>query len=417
MTDDAKSVTGSPGPSNSSDEKVLGPSIFYYGPAHPSHESMYLEPPEGVRFSANRDPSVFEAFSVPPVYQPMRRLGVNLVGRFFRFMGSPRRVPILARCDLVHVDGAAVPITNRPWMIGNIEYASAFFSFDDTWYTRPTMRNSLVRLLSGSKCRKILTISEASLNSLRLGLGKDFESIVDRTGVLAPVVSSKLLLRNPPRRERDEPVRILFVGNHFFDKGGRELFYAFRRLRQKLDVELIIVTGAPKHHEAYFSSFAEIIDREPDVRLYSRISKDVLWNECYAKSDIFCMPSYMDTFGYVVLEAMANRLPIVTTDMFALPEIVRDGETGLLVHAPIASFERDRLRTPESVLRYREAVLNEKFFSSVVDSLEVSLGKLIEDDAARKRMGEAAYKDVEQGRFSVAHRNRCLKEYYREALQ
>jgi glycosyltransferase involved in cell wall biosynthesis len=125
----------------------------------------------------------------------------------------------------------------------------------------------------------------------------------------------------------------------------------------------------------------------------------------------------MDTFGYVILEAMANRLPIVTTDMFAFPEIVRDGETGLLVHAPIASFERDRLRTPESVLRYREAVLNEKLFSSVVDSLEVSLGKLIEDDATRKRMGEAAFKDVEQGRLSVPYRNKRLYAWYREALQ
>lgn len=417
MTDGVKSALGLSDPSTSGNKSPDIPNIYYYGPAHPSHESMYLEPPEGVRFSANRDPSIFEAFSAPPVYQPMRKLGVNMVGRFFRFMGSPRRVPILARCDLVHVDGAVVPITNKPWMIGSIEYASAFFSFDDTWYTRPTVRNSLVRLLSGPKCRKILTHSEASLNSLRLGLGKDFESIADRTGVLAPVISSKSLLRNPPRRESDGPVRILFVGNHFFDKGGRELFYAFRRLRQRFDVELTLVTGAPKHHEAYFNSFAEIIRREPGVRLCSRIPKDTLWNEYYAKSDIFCMPSYMDTFGYVVLEAMANRLPTVTTDMFALPEIVRDGETGLLVHAPVASFERDRLRTPEGVLKYREAVLDERLFTSFVDSLEASLVKLIEDRTMRMRMGEAAFKEVEQGRLSVPYRNKLLYALYREALQ
>ena len=392
------------------------PSIYYYGPAHPSHESMYLEPPEGIRFSANRSPSVFESFSAPPVYQPMRKLGVNLVDSFFRAVGSPRRVPILARCDLVHVDGAAVPITNVPWIVGSVEYSSAFFSFDDTWYTRPTLRNSLVRLLSGSKCRKILTHSEAALNSLKLGLGKEFGSIASKTGVLPPVVSTRYLLRNPPTKERGRPVRVLFVGNHFFDKGGRELFYAFLRLKKKYDVELILVTGAPRHHESYFNSFAEIMRKEPGVSLYSRIPKDFLWNECFAKSDIFCMPSYMDTFGFVVIEAMANRLPAVTTDMFALPEIVREGETGLLVHAPIASFERDRLRTPESVRRYREAVLDEKLFGSVVDSLEASLGELIEDDEMRRRMGEKAFKDVEDGRLSLATRNRRLLEFYREAL-
>lgn len=417
MTDDVKPIGGSPGTSVSGNEKGIIPSIYYYGPAHPAHESMYLEPPEGIHFSANRDPSVFETFSVAPVYQPMRKLGVNMAGRFFRVVGSPRRVPILTRCDLVHVDGAVVPITDKPWIIGSIEYASAIFSFDDTWYTRPTMRNSLVRLLSRPKCRRILTYSEAALNSLRLGLGKEFESIVAKTGVLPPAVPSRYLLRNPPKKDNDGPVRILFVGTHFFDKGGRELFYAFRRLKQKFDVELTFVTGAPRHHEEYFNSFAETIRKEPGVHLYSRIPKDVLWNEHFAKSDIFCMPSYMDNLGYVVLEAMANRLPTVTTDMFAFGEIVREGETGFMVHTPVASFERDRLRTPESVLRYREAVLNEKLFGSVVDSLEVSLGRLIEEDAARKRMGEAAFKDVEQGRLSVAHRNRRLYEYYREALQ
>ena len=417
MTDDMKPVCGNSNPSTSSDDEAVGPSIFYYGPAHPSHESMYLEPPKGVSFSANRDPSIFEAFSTPPVYQPMRRLGVNMVGRFFQFIGSPRRVPVLARCDLVHVDGAVVPITNRPWMIGSIEYASAIFSFDDTWYTRPTMRNSLIRLLAGPKCRRILTHSEASLNSLKLGLGKDFGSIAVKTGVLPPVVPSKYLLRNPQKRDSDEPARILFVGNHFFDKGGRELFYAYRRLRQRFDVNLVLVTGAPKHHESYFNSFSEILRKEPGVTFYSRIPKDFLWKECFAKSDIFCMPSYMDTFGYVVLEAMANRLPTVTTDMFALPEIVRNEETGLLVHAPITSFERDRLRTPDSVARYREAVLDERLFSPIVDSLEASLIRLIEDGALRKRMGEAAFKEVETGRLSVPYRNKHLYEWYREALQ
>ena len=339
------------------------------------------------------------------------------MGRFFQIIGSPRRIPILARCDLVHIDGTMVPITDKPWMLGSVEYVSAFFSFDDAWYSRPSMRNSLMRLLSGPKCRRVLTHSEASMNSLRLGLGQGFESIASKTGVLPPAVPTRYLLKNSPKRENGEPIRVLFVGNHFFDKGGRELFYAFRRLRKRYDVELILVTAVPRHHQAYFDSFVDSIKKEPGVRLYSRVPRQTLWDEYFAKSDIFCMPSYMDTFGYVALEAMANRLPVVTTDMFALQEIVKDGETGLLVHAPIASFERDRLRTPETVQRYREAVLDEKLFVSVVDSLEASLSRLIEDGALRRRMGEAAFREVERGRFSVAHRNKRLYEYYCEAMQ
>ena len=417
MMNDTGSADESSGPEERGDHATIVPRVHYYGSAHPIHESMFLEPPGGIRFSANRDPSVFENFSSPPAYQPMRRVGVSMVGRFFQIIGSPRRIPILARCDLVHIDGTMVPITDKPWILGSVEYVSAFFSFDDAWYSRPSMRNSLIRLLSGPKCKKILAPSEASMNSLRLGFGQGFESIASKTGVLPPGVPTRYLLRNSPKRGNDEPVRVLFVGNHFYDKGGRELFYAFRRLRKRYDVELILVTAVPKHHLAHFESFVDLIRKEPGVHLYSRVPRQVLWNEYFAKSDIFCMPSYMDTFGYVVLEAMANRLPVVTTDMFALPETVKDGETGFLVHAPIASFERNKLRTPETVQRYREAVLDEKLFASVVDSLELSLKRLIEDGALRRRMGEAAFKEVEQGRHSVAHRNKHLYEYYCEAMQ
>lgn len=393
------------------------PRVYYYGPAHPSHESMFLEPPEGIRFRANREPSVFEGYSTPLVYKPMRRAGVNLVGRFFRTIGSPRRVPIMARCDLVHVDGAVIPVTNKPWIVGSVEYASAFFSFDDTWSMRPSTRNSLLRLLRKPKCRKILTHSEASLNSLRLGLGSEFEAISNKTGVLPPAVPTRRLLRDPPKKSSSEPLKVLFVGNHFFDKGGRELFYAFRRLRRRYDVELVLVSAAPEHHRDYFESFSRVIKKEPGVHLHSRVPQQMLWGEFFAKSDIFCMPSYMDTFGYVLMEAMANRLPVVSSDMFAIPEIVRDGETGLLVHTPFASFERDRLRTPETVRRYREAVLDERLFAQVVDALEVSLSRLIEDDVLRRRMGEAGFGDVENGRLSVKHRNDNLRKHYSEALR
>ena len=393
------------------------PSIYYYGPAHPCHESMFLEPPEGFRFSANRDPSYFDDYTTAPTYRPMRRASVDLAGRLFGLVGSPRRVPIAKKRDLIHVDGAVLPITHGPWIVGGVEYASTFFSFNDTWYTRRTMRRSLIRLLSDRKCRKILTYSEASLNSLRLGLGEEFKSIEAKSGILPPAVPSKYLLRNPPKRDDGGMLRILLVGGHFFDKGGRELFYAFRRLRQKFDVELTLVTGAPAHHAEAFDFFADVIKKEPGVRLYSRLPKAILWGECYAKSDIFCLPSYMDTFGYVNLEAMANRLPIVSSDMFAIPEVVREGETGFLVHAPMSSFERDRLRTPESLQQYRGAILNEKLFESVVDSLEETLTTLLEDGAMRRRMGETAFKEVEHGRFSVPYRNRFLREVYLESLE
>ncbi|MEZ5316634.1 MAG: glycosyltransferase family 4 protein [Vicinamibacterales bacterium] len=50
-------------------------------------------------------------------------------------------------------------------------------------------------------------------------------------------------------------------------------------------------------------------------------------------TDVFCLPTFMDGLPIALLEAMALGLPSVTTPVFAIPEAVTDGETGLLVPA------------------------------------------------------------------------------------
>ena len=57
----------------------------------------------------------------------------------------------------------------------------------------------------------------------------------------------------------------------------------------------------------------------------------------YANSDIFVLPSQKETFGIVFLEAMHHSLPIITTNVSAMPELVTDGDNGLLV--PVNDIE------------------------------------------------------------------------------
>lgn len=83
--------------------------------------------------------------------------------------------------------------------------------------------------------------------------------------------------------------------------------------------------------------------------------------------DIFVMPSHMEGLGTSVIDAMAARLPIVGTRAGGIPELIRDGETGLL--CPI--------RDPESIA---EAVI-----------------RLLDDPAWAKTLGEAAYKTAAEG--------------------
>jgi glycosyltransferase involved in cell wall biosynthesis len=68
----------------------------------------------------------------------------------------------------------------------------------------------------------------------------------------------------------------------------------------------------------------------PDSVFLGRIEGEKL-SAFYASADLFVFPSATDTFGNVLLEAMASRLPIVAADVPPTRELLGDGDHGLLV--------------------------------------------------------------------------------------
>ena len=53
--------------------------------------------------------------------------------------------------------------------------------------------------------------------------------------------------------------------------------------------------------------------------------------EAYESADVFCLPTRHEPFGIVVLEAMFHALPVVASNIWAIPEMVAEGETGYVV--------------------------------------------------------------------------------------
>lgn len=73
--------------------------------------------------------------------------------------------------------------------------------------------------------------------------------------------------------------------------------------------------------------------------------------ELLSAFDIFLLPSHKEGFPFALLEAGYAGLPVIATKTGGIPEIIDDGQTGILVYPPTASHLRDALRLVSSPLR------------------------------------------------------------------
>lgn len=167
------------------------------------------------------------------------------------------------------------------------------------------------------------------------GLVAEYEVPAEKVTIIPPGVSVSKWLRPPGYASRDGDhasssglVKILFVGGDLERKGGLLLLDAFRCLRQEAqnqagntgsEVELYLVTRDP-------------VPQEPGLHVYNDMqpnSEDL--KKLYYDCDIFCLPTYGDCLPMVLSEAAAASLPVVSTKVGAIPEIVHDGQTGFLI--------------------------------------------------------------------------------------
>jgi glycosyltransferase involved in cell wall biosynthesis len=119
---------------------------------------------------------------------------------------------------------------------------------------------------------------------------------------------------------------ILCVAHLYPRKDVATLLAAMTRL--KADAVLKIVGIGPE--KANLERRAQRLGLGERVAFLGHVSFDRLAVE-YRGADVFCLPSRQEGFGIVFLEAMAAALPIVAVRAAAVPEVVEDGECGMLV--------------------------------------------------------------------------------------
>lgn len=111
---------------------------------------------------------------------------------------------------------------------------------------------------------------------------------------------------------------VLFVGTDWERKGGPDLVTAFRQVQAVYpDARLTIVGANPQ------------IDL-PNCQVVGRVTVAEV-QIYYEQASLFCLPTKLEPFGIVFIEAMAHRLPIIATTVGAIPDFVEAGVNGRLI--------------------------------------------------------------------------------------
>lgn len=157
---------------------------------------------------------------------------------------------------------------------------------------------------------------------------------------------------SPPGIPTDRPF-ILSVATWDPRKGLDVLLRAFADIRRAHPGLALVLVGREGGAESALRALAGELALEPDVVFVDSVPHAQV-GAFLERATVFCLASRSETFGISILEAGAYSLPVVATRVGGIPEIIVDGETGLLVNPddPRAlGAALDRLLSDETLAR------------------------------------------------------------------
>ena len=193
-------------------------------------------------------------------------------------------------------------------------------------------------------------------------------------------------VRYAKRAEEEEGLRLLFLSNFFPEKGIYDSLQIMSMLRHEhpgIRLRLVGDFMREGHRIKLMRSIARMGLTEHVSVVGPRYGMEK--EKEYRNADIFIFPSYFrqECFPLVLLEAMSCSLPIVSSNIGAIPEMIENGKEGILLNArDLHGFAKEIAalsQNPEGRKRLGEAARKKFEMSYTLDHFERRIRNLMED--------------------------------------
>ncbi|MDG6996181.1 MAG: glycosyltransferase family 4 protein [Nitrososphaerota archaeon] len=271
----------------------------------------FHNPPKGVSYDLRMErlgyPSYLGYYSMKPLTTPLS------VARLFAEAVFPLGEKAYS---LVHSFYWSLHRYRVPWIHENDQSLSQLLS----GYVK----------LNGFPQRRIVELASALINSRMCKSVVVWSEWAKKGYAEDGVDRSKIRVIPPPfpmihDRKRHDNVNILFLGRDYKRKGGDTALSVFRELRKEFENIHLIYIGKIRDPIAL-----KQIVQDKQITYFESVSQHVLLSEIFPVADIFLLPCRAEAFGMSLVEVLSRGIPVVSSKISAIPEIVRDRITGFL---------------------------------------------------------------------------------------
>ena len=399
-----------------SNKKIIKTIYVHEKLTHPTKKSLLQHTPKNIRFVFSDYSRQDISISSEKINESSLRSTVKkILKKILEILKLPR-IKLFLPTKSKHYDyilsNYCLVLSIKKGVYGPLEHVGDILEYKYHKLKSRFCLSFLKLYILSNRCKYLFFMSESSKDCFQR-----FLNIPQKKSSKLQVIYPTLKPIKKKVKKESKEVYLLYIARlrkinpeySFYVKGGHLVLKAYKELKEKYDnLKLIFVGHIPPEYQSMLASLR-------DVENYPQGFKgDIM--ELFQKADIFLFPSYIDGFGYTVIEAMANSLPVVClNNHFAVRELVLNNKTGFILNTnlrymrfPNTNFHPDwvqQLRFYNYIKKDNDDATLKEFISKI--------DLLIQNDNLRKEFGRNGRERLVNGDLSLSHRNEKLKRLFK----